>query len=192
MKKLNKKHCLVVALLFGLGAMLTVLPAQLPAQDIDDVIGGLDQDFSLGGKQEVKQSNVAAANEQNREDIKLKEEEEINAGGATVTGNIIISFTGGPPTQNFNLHNIIVNGTAVPINQIVSIPGGTISVPINNVTVPSGISFALGLDLTCNTSPTCNVTLAFSGVLNCSIPPINMIDMQRTTFSATCSTAVAP
>lgn len=192
MKKFNKKIPLVVALLFGLGFILTFLPAQLPAQDIDDVIDGLDQDFSLGGKQEVKQSNVAAANEQNREDIKLKEEEEINAGGATVTGNIIVSFTGGPPTQSFYFHNIIVDGTSVAINQPISFPSGTFSIPINNVTVPSGVSFSLGLDLTCNTSPTCNVTLAFSGVLNCTIPPINMIDMQRTTFSATCSTAVAP
>ncbi|QPJ61607.1 MAG: hypothetical protein G3M70_06795 [Candidatus Nitronauta litoralis] len=57
------------------------LPHSAWAQDIDEVIQGLEQDFGLGNsKNDVKRSNLNAANEQNREDIKIKEQEGLSGG----------------------------------------------------------------------------------------------------------------
>ncbi len=192
MKKLNMKKYLAAVLLFGLGVLLTILPAQLPAQDIDDVIQGLDQDFSLGGKQEVKQSNVADANEQNREDIQIRENEAANADAPTVTGNLNITFAAGPPTNEFTLNSLIVDGTTVPVNiPGINIPGGTVTVPISNVTVPSGVNFTLGMSLTCTMGP-CNATLTLSGVINCTLATGTIPTTMTSTVSTTCSTLIAP
>ncbi|QPJ60895.1 MAG: hypothetical protein G3M70_02925 [Candidatus Nitronauta litoralis] len=192
MKLLKKKKYLAAALLFGLGVMLTVLPVQLPAQDIDDVIEGLDQDFSFGGKQDIKQDNVATANEQNREDIKIQENEAAHADAPTVTGNLNITFAAGPPTNEFTLNSLIVDGTNVPVNIAgINIPGGTVAVPISNVTVPSGVNFTLGLSLTCTMGP-CNATLTLSGVINCTLATGTIPTTMTSTVSTTCSTLVAP
>ena len=98
-------------------AVIIVSPRNLPAQDIDDVIQGLDQDFSLGSnKDELKRSNIETANEQNREDIKiqedlrLKEESEENGETSptslTVSGTMDCSATGGSVV-------VMVNGSTV-------------------------------------------------------------------------------
>ncbi len=79
MKKLLKKNrfaCLVALVMAAIWAFAAISPSPLPAQDIDDVIQGLDRDFSVGdSKEDVKRSNLEAANEQNREDIKIEEKE---------------------------------------------------------------------------------------------------------------------
>lgn len=74
-RKIRFLRLAALALAFA-GALAITVPTPLPAQtDIDDVIGTLDKDFSLGNKQELKQSNIETANEQNREDIKITENE---------------------------------------------------------------------------------------------------------------------
>ena len=79
MKKYQRKSrfaCLVALAMAAVWAMTIVTPTPLPAQDIDDVMQGLDRDFSLGNnKEELKRSNLETANEQNREDVKITESE---------------------------------------------------------------------------------------------------------------------
>lgn len=55
-----------LTLTFLTGLLLFVVPAY--AQDIDDVIGGLDRDFVFGGKEDIKQKNLSNTNEALRED----------------------------------------------------------------------------------------------------------------------------
>ncbi len=74
---------LAVALMLGLPDALPMREAQAQWDgDIDSVIESLDQDFSFGGKEDVKRSNIQRSNEQNQEDIKIQEEEAIAAAAA--------------------------------------------------------------------------------------------------------------
>lgn len=192
MKSFFRKSCFFSFVLLALWVAISFLPSDLPAQDIDDVIDSLDQDFSLGNKREIKESNKAAANEQNREDIQiqLNESSSTPTTGATVTGNLTVSFAAGPPTNDFQWNSITVNGTTVPVNQMVSIPSGSVPVTVSNVTVPSGVSFSFGINLTCTSGP-CNATLTMSGVINCTIATGNMSLNMPTNFTTTCTTQAA-
>lgn len=86
MKIDNFKSALIagfLAITLSIAMYQVSLPHSAWAQDIDEVIQGLEQDFGLGNsKNDVKRSNLNAANEQNREDIKLKEQERASGGGA--------------------------------------------------------------------------------------------------------------
>ncbi|MCA9484670.1 MAG: hypothetical protein KC553_13135 [Nitrospina sp.] len=178
------------------------IPSQLPAQqDIDDVIGDLDADFSLGSKQEIKQSNKEQANEQNREDIKIlederrraqQEEQEENSSSpstppAAVTADVTINFTA-------SVNDADVDISLGPISLAFS---GTITtgLPLNLMipNVPLGTNI---LSITCQSStpgPNCN--LALSGLVNASCVPLTIppIPASPSTGSSTCTvTAPAP
>lgn len=109
-------------------AVTIVSPRDLPAQDIDDVIQGLDQDFSLGSnKDELKRSNIESANEQNREDIKIQEDienrkrleesEEEVSGPLTVSGAIDCTGTGGTVVMQVDGNTVCTASGTTVLNQ---------------------------------------------------------------------------
>ncbi len=55
--------------------LIPVSGSVLAQDDIDDVINNLDADFQFGSKEDIKQTNLNNTNEQNREDIKISEQE---------------------------------------------------------------------------------------------------------------------
>ncbi len=185
MKKLNKKNCFVAALLFGLGFMLTVLPAQLPAQDIDDVIQGLDQDFSLGGKQEVKRSNVAAANEQNREDVQIEAKAMLDA--ASANANIIITYNAIINPSNITVNSVADGIITLPVGVNINVNGaGIVGPTIVTAINPGLVNTPLFVSLTCN-SGTCNVSFSVSGGATCPLVTTGPFTTAQT-FQTLCST----
>ena len=189
MKKINKKTCLVVALIFGLGVMSTLLPGQLPAQDIDDVIQGLESDFDLGsGKNEVKRSNIAAANEQNREDVQIEAKAMLDA--ATGNVNIIITYNAIINPSNITVNSIADGAITLPVGETINvngagIVGGTIVTAVN----PGLVNTPLFVSLTCNTAPNCNVSFSVSGGATCPLVTTGPFALGVTqTFQTLCST----
>ncbi len=188
MKFSNTKLSLVSCLLIALWAVLTVLPSQLPAQDIDDAIDGLEQDFSFGGKQEIKRNNIAAANEQNREDIKIEEKAMLDA--AAPTANVIITYNAIINPSNITLDSISDGIVTIPVGEIINVMGagvvgGTIVTAIN----PGLTNTPLFLSLTCNTSPNCNVSFSVGGGVTCPLVTTGPFAFGSTqNFMATCST----
>ncbi len=161
MKRLNKKNrhvSLLVILFAAIWSVVTVLPTQLPAQDIDDVIDGLDKDFSLGGKQEVKQSNVAAANEQNREDFQIQRD--INSQFLTIAYSALVP-------SHILVNHISVLGQIIPINSEENVTGMGTDTANFAFTVPlqAGLTFPIAVSVTCLTG-NCNVSASLSGTVN--------------------------
>lgn len=186
MKKLNKKNFLVAVMLFGLGVMLTILPSQLPAQDIDDVIKGLDQDFSFGGKQEVKQSNKAVANEQNREDIQIEAKEMLDA--AAAAASVIITYNAIINPSNIFVNSIADGIVTLSVAQPVTVNGsGIVGTSIVTGINPGLVNTPLFLTLTCQ-SATCNVSFSVSGGVTCPLVTTGPFSGGPQTFMATCST----
>ncbi|QPJ60896.1 MAG: hypothetical protein G3M70_02930 [Candidatus Nitronauta litoralis] len=58
-------------LITALVAGLLLFAGPIHAQDIDDVMEGLDQDFKFGGKEDIKQNNKTTTNEALREDTAI-------------------------------------------------------------------------------------------------------------------------
>lgn len=162
MKRLiQKSHyiSLLIVSLAALWAVVAILPTQLPAQDIDDVIDGLDKDFSMGGKQEVKQDNLAAANEQNREDIQIERNEAANQ-------NLTITYSA-MTTSNIRTNHISVLGQIIQINEEDTVTGmgtetATFPFPVN---IQAGLTFPLNVSVTC-LAGNCEVSASLSGTVN--------------------------
>ena len=129
------------------------------AQDIDDVIQQLEPDFDLGsGKNEVKRSNLNAANEQNREDIKIKEQEETEgaegaegAGGqAVVLVDIILDIEEVGFDSSITVE--IVGGSTLATGIIGSMTQASLQLPAGSTQ---------SLKITCDVADTCQAWLFF-------------------------------
>ena len=115
--------CSFLSILFLVLSLIPFSGAVVAQDDIDDVINNLEADFQFGGKEDVKQSNLNNTNEQNREDIKITEQENLqNAQDAaavmvdvildleTVTDPITVEIVGGSTlvsgSMGFSQHNL--------------------------------------------------------------------------------------
>lgn len=168
-------------------AVTLVSPPDLPAQDIDDVIQQLDQDFSVGSnKEELKRSNIETANEQNREDIKILESE-----GQVSGGSIIISYNAVIDPSDFTINSVSALGQTFPVNEMVSVTGMgnvTTTIPVT-ASIPSGQSVSVSINLTCDTSPNCHAQAGISGVISCPTMGTGvMVYGETKTLTTTCST----
>lgn len=177
---------LVALVLATAWAVTVVSPPDLPAQDIDDVIQQLDQDFSVGSnKEELKRSNIETANEQNREDIKILESE------GPVSGNIIISYTAVIDPSDFTINSVSALGQTFPVNEMVSVTGMgnvTTTIPVN-ASIPSGQSVSVSINLTCDTSPNCHAQASISGVISCTTVGTGiMVYGETKTITTACNT----
>ncbi len=162
-KRLNKKACLAGILAAFLWTLVTVMPTHLPAQDIDDVIEGLDQDFSLGNKQDIKESNKNTANEQLREDVQIQ-----NSELSTNTNTVTISYTAVVDPSHIQVNSVTVAGQTVAINSIETVTGmGTETTTVPVGAIATGQTIPVSLSISCLTG-SCNVSASISGVLNCS------------------------
>ena len=120
--------------------VFTVRPAMAQWDGtIEDVIEGLDRDFSFGGKEEIKRENLQITNETNREEIKIRElSPQTNttqataaaaaavAASATITFSIVefgpangvdsllVSFAGQTLVSGLNNNTVVVSVNAVP------------------------------------------------------------------------------
>ncbi len=165
---------------------------QVQAQDmvdIDEVMEQFGGDFGFNNKDDLKQQNKQSANEQNREDIQLKLEEERkrlleqanqpqasppNPGNPppppppVMTANVSITFTEMTPPTPFALNVDIQLGSA-PLIPGQVLPVGT-PVPINFGAVPVG---AHVLTIKCNTGPACDLVL--SGLVNTTCSPTSFV-----------------
>ncbi len=191
MKRLNQKNryaSLLVILFAAIWSVVTILPTHLPAQDIDDVIQGLDQDFSFGGKQEVKQSNKAVANEQNREDTQIEAKEMLDAAAGNV--NVIITYNAIIDPSNITVNNVSDGITTLPVNETLNVVGaGVIGATIVTGINPGLVNTPLFLNVTCNTAPNCNVSFSVSGGITCPLVATGPFANGSTqTFMTTCST----
>lgn len=141
------------------------LPPTAWAQDIDEVIEGLEQDFGLGNsKSAVKRSNLNAANEQNREDIKLKEQE--GSGGTEgEEGTEGAEGTGG---QTVALVDIILDIEEVGFDSSITVEivgGSTLATGIIGSMTQASLQLPAGstqsLKITCDVADTCQAWLFF-------------------------------
>lgn len=159
--RLNKKACLAGVLAAFLWTLVTVMPTHLPAQDIDDVIEGLDQDFSLGNKQDIKESNKNTANEQLREDVQIQNNEQSS-------NTVTISYTAVVDPSHISVNSAIIAGQTVAINSIETVTGmGTETTTVPVGAIATGLTIPVSLNISCLTG-SCNVSASISGVLNCS------------------------
>ncbi|QPJ60894.1 MAG: hypothetical protein G3M70_02920 [Candidatus Nitronauta litoralis] len=191
MKRSNQKTrytSLLVIFLAAVWAVVTILPTQLPAQDIDDVIQGLDQDFSFGGKEEVKQSNKAVANEQNREDIQIVAKEMLDAAAAHT--NVIITYNAIIDPSNITVNSVADGITTLPVGETLNVVGsGVVGATIVTGINPGLVNTPLYISLTCNTAPNCNVSFSVGGGITCPLVTTGPFANGSTqTFTATCST----
>lgn len=131
-------RCLSILLL---AAFLIPFSSAVVAQDdIDDVINNLDADFQFGGKDDVKQSNLNSANEQNREDIKLTEQ--ANQQGSEDTAVVMVDVTLDLETVTDPITVEIVGGS--------TLVSGSMGFSQHNLQFPAGSSQTL--KITCNGS----------------------------------------
>lgn len=168
---------------------------QVQAQDrvdIDEVMEQFGGDFGFNNKEDLKRQNKQSANEQNREDIQLRLEEERkrlleqanppsesppSQGNSplpppspppVMTVNVSITFTEMTPPTSFPLNVDIQLGTT-PLMPGQVLPVGT-PVPINFGAVPVG---AHVLTIKCNTGPACDLVL--SSLVNTTCSPTSFV-----------------
>lgn len=107
-----------------MAVLLVPLSGSVLAQDdIDDVLNNMDKDFKFGSKEDIKRTNLNNTNEQNREDIKITEQENLENSQntavvmvdvmlelETVTDPISVEIVGGPTlvsnSMGFSQHNL--------------------------------------------------------------------------------------
>ncbi len=160
MKSLNKKSTVVRVLFALVLALALIIPAQLPAVDIDDAIGGLEQDFSFGGKEEIKRGNLDTANEQNREDIKIEE--------GVAAGQLLTITYSAMVTSHIRTNFISVLGQQININEAEVVTGmgtETATFLFPSANLQAGLTFPLFVSVTCLTG-NCEVSASLSGVIN--------------------------
>lgn len=143
-------------------------------QDIDDVMQQFDADFGFQGKEDLKQSNLQDANEQNREDIKIQQDEErrkheeqaaqtttpATTPTPTATSNVMVSFAsiGGANSVSINLGAILGFAGILPASPAIQV--------VTFLAVPQG-NQALGIMCT---SGTCNLNAASPVNVSCAPP----------------------
>jgi len=192
MKKIVKKNffgCLSAIVLAGFWAYMVVIPSPLPAQDIDDVLKDIDPEFSIDVKQDLKMQNRQTANEQNREDIKIVENEGVATAAAgqslTVTLTALID-----PSLLF-LDHLNVLGEKIDILEQVPVSGTqttTVLIP-STVQIVPGQSATVYLNLTCQSSGGCEVSLNISGTVTCNNLQTGFMTLgENKVISTTCTT----
>ena len=141
-------------------------------QDIDDVMQQFDADFGFQGKEDLKQSNLQDTNEQNREDIKIQEDEERRkqleeeeetttpATTPTATSNVMITFgsTGGANSVSINLGAILGFAGILPASPAIQV--------VTFLAVPQGNQ---SLGIMC-TSGTCSLNASSPVNVSCAPP----------------------
>ncbi len=168
-------------------------PPQAQAQgggDIDDVVDQFSGDFGFTGKEDVKQQNVQNANEQNREDIQLKIEEErkkaleeANAPAPlATTANVTVNFSA-------TINNADVTTSLGPVSGFMGIIS-TVT-PVNHIymAVPIGVNILTINCLGTTPGPNCNITL--SGIVNATCVPTTLTIVASFSGTSTC-TVTAP
>ncbi len=156
MKLSNFKSALIAGfLVFTLSLTLSQSSFQntVWAQDIDEVIEGLEQDFGLGNsKNDVKRSNLNAANEQNREDIKIEEQERSAGGGgeAEVLIDIILDIEEVGFDSAITVE--IVGGSTLATGIIGSMTQASLQLPAGSTQ---------SVKITCNIADACSPWLYF-------------------------------
>ncbi len=204
----------LATLFFGVFVFSQVIfqtqPTQVRAQgagDIDDVMERFGGDFGFDIKSDIKQQNVQSANEQNREDIQIRLQEERNraieeanqnqanqsqanpAPPPVQTLNVSVTFTESTPPTPFSL-NVDLQLGSTPLVPGQVLPIGT-PVPISFNSVPVG---AHVLTIKCNTGPGCYVVLSSFVNMTCSptsFVGVNKINIGNTAIS-NCTVSAPP
>ena len=150
---------LALSLTLGMPGTHSLREAQADrGEDIDSVMNELDSDFQFGGKEDFKRSQMQSVNEQLREDIQIKRDEELSA-----NGTIVFSITElGAPTGN-NLKVTFPATIAMGITGPVLINGLDGATVVKNINIPLGE--ALQLVVQCLSVIACdfNVTIISGG-----------------------------
>ncbi len=133
---------LALSLTLGMPETLPLREAQADWGDgIDSVMEDLDSDFQFGGKEDVKQSQLGTVNEQLREDIQIKENEEQNQ--APTDGNITFTITelGAPIGSNLKVTFPATIGMGVSGPVLINgLDGATVT---RNINIPLGVALQL-------------------------------------------------
>lgn len=141
---------LALSLTLGMPKMLPLRMAQADWDgDIDSVMQELDSDFQFGNKEEIKQSQLGSVNEQLREDVQIKENEEQNQAETEeqnqAATEVNISFTitelGAPAGNNLKVTFPATIGMGVSGPVLINgLDGAAVT---KNINIPLGVTLQL-------------------------------------------------
>lgn len=133
---------LALSLTLGMPKMLPLRMAQADWDgDIDSVMQELDSDFQFGNKEDIKQSQLGSVNEQLREDVQIKENEEQNQAATEVNISFTITELGAPAGNNLKVTFPATIGMGVSGPVLINgLDGATVT---KNINIPLGVTLQL-------------------------------------------------
>lgn len=133
---------LALSLTLGMPKMLPLRMAQADWDgDIDSVMQELDSDFQFGNKEDIKQSQLGSVNEQLREDVQIKENEEQNQAATEVNISFTITELGAPAGNNLKVTFPATIGMGVSGPVLINgLDGAAVT---KNINIPLGVTLQL-------------------------------------------------